>query len=489
MKKIKAGLVLLFLLASSLTLFVFAPAAEKPQDEIASGYDSIRPDDVYGICKTLSLPEYAGRHTGHEGYTAAAEWAAARFKEWGLKPLSQMEGYLQAYPSPYVIVDKSEMTLFAAGDEGSEEMGLDPGTDFLPLLYSDSGDNTADLVFAGWGISAPELVYDDYHGIDVEGKFILCFRGTPDREDDRFQIYDQHRQRMKTAKEKGALGLFYIYPEPLANPNGDWIEGFTPAIISEKTADRILEERKTTSEELKADLLKYKRPLSFPLRSRIRFRVESRHFPEGTGYNVAGYVEGTDQRLKKECLVIGGHFDHCGQHMGFLYPGANDNASGSAVVMEMAEAFSVLEKKPKRSVIFVLFGGEEMGLQGSTYFAEHVPDAFTKVDAMFNFDMVGEGDGAGCGISEEPAGLKAALEAADETLKILRRSSYIRGVGVRSSDYAAFFAEGVPCISFYSNGPHLSYHQPGDTIYRINPDIMADIARLAFLTACAWADR
>jgi len=108
---------------------------------------------------------------------------------------------------------------------------------------------------------------------------------------------------------------------------------------------------------------------------------------------------------------------------------------------------------------------------------------------MFNFDMVGEGDGAGCGISEEPAGLKAALEAADETLKILRRSSYIRGVGVRSSDYAAFFAEGVPCISFYSNGPHLSYHQPGDTIYRINPDIMADIARLAFLTACAWADR
>jgi Zn-dependent M28 family amino/carboxypeptidase len=157
--------------------------------------------------------------------------------------------------------------------------------------------------------------------------------------------------------------------------------------------------------------------------------------------------------------------------------------------MEIAQAFSALEKKPKRSVVFVLFGGEEMGLQGSTYFVEHVPEVFTNVDAMFNFDMVGAGDGAGCGISEKPAGLKIALEEANERVKILRRSRYLRRVGVRGSDYAAFFAAGIPCISFSSNGPHLSYHQPGDTIYRINPDIMADIARLAFLTAYAWAER
>jgi Zn-dependent M28 family amino/carboxypeptidase len=221
----------------------------------------------------------------------------------------------------------------------------------------------------------------------------------------------------------------------------------------------------------------------------MKFTVESRHFPEGTGYNVVGYVKGSDPDLSKECLVIGGHFDHCGEHMGLLFPGANDNASGSAVVMEIGEAFSRLKKKPKRSVVFVLFGGEEMGLQGSTYFSNHIPSQFEKADSMFNFDMVGEGEGVGCGLSPEPKELKTALENADKHVNILRRTRLFRGVGVRGSDYAPFYQKGIPCISFASNGPHLHYHLSGDTIYRINPDIMADTAKLAFLAAFSWADR
>jgi len=130
-----------------------------------------------------------------------------------------------------------------------------------------------------------------------------------------------------------------------------------------------------------------------------------------------------------------------------------------------------------------------MGLQGSTYFANHVPTQFDKVDTMFNFDMVGEGDGVGYGISSKPEGLKKALEDSDKFVNILRRSRFFRGVGVRSSDYAPFFLKGAACISFASNGPHLAYHQTGDTIYRINPDILADTARLAFLTGFTWANR
>lgn len=461
--------------------------SEKADPNVSRGFDSINPHDVYDYCKTMTLPKYAGRLTGHDGYTAAAKWATTKFEQWELMPLNQKEGYLQLYPSPHTIINEAEMVLFSLQED--KETKLTPEKDFLPLLFSDSGDHSAEMVFAGWGICAPELDYDDYAGLDVQGKFVLCFRGTPDRTESGFQKHDHHRFRMNRAKEKGALGLFYIYPAPLANPNGDWIQGFTPAIISEGVADKILKEKGLKSKDLKKELLANKKPMSFPLKSRMKFLVRSTHFPDSPGYNVVGYVEGSDPRLKKECLVIGGHFDHCGEHMGMVFPGANDNASGSAVVMEIAEAFSKLNKKPKRSVVFVLFGGEEMGLQGSTYFADHLPSQFDRVDGMFNFDMVGEGDGARCAVAGKPDELKQALQDADTSLNILKGVSVVRSVGVRSSDYAPFFQKGASCVSFISNGPHLHYHLTGDTIYRINPDIMADIARLAFLSGYTWSNR
>jgi hypothetical protein len=482
MSRFKAIFCLLVVLFMAMIVF-----PEKADPNVSKGLDSIQPHDVYDYCKTMALPKYAGRLTGNEGYTEAAKWAASKFEQWGLQPINEKEGYLQAYPSPHTIIQEAEMILFLSQD--NEPHSLAPEKDFLPLLFSDSGDNTADMVFAGWGISAPELRYDDYAGLDVQGKFVLCFRGTPDRTEPGFQKHDHHRFRMNRAKEKGALGLLYIYPAPLANPNGDWIEGFTPAIISEAVADKILKEKGRNSQDLKKELLANKKPISFPLKSRMTFRVRSTHFPDSTGYNVVGYVEGSDPDLKKDCLVIGGHFDHCGEHMGLLFSGANDNASGSAVVMEMAEAFSKLDKKPKRSVVFVLFGGEEMGLQGSTYFADHLPGQFDNVDGMFNFDMVGEGDGARCAVAGKPDELKRALQDADTSLNILKGVSVVRSVGVRSSDYAPFFQKGAACVSFFSNGPHLYYHLTGDTIYRINPDIMADIARLAFLSGYTWANR
>lgn len=466
--------------------FVNIPAAQAPDKDLMRGLNSIQPEEAYNLVKTMALPRYAGRHTGHEGYTKAARWAAQIYKQWGLKPISKQEGYLQEYPSPYVIVDHAEMNLLTDKDQKREKLRAE--VDFLPMLASDSGENTAALVFAGWGIHAPDLGYDDYAGLDVQGKFVLCFRGTPDRQDDRYQKHDHHRHRMLTAKDQGALGIFYIYSNPLANPNMDWIEGFTPAIISEKVADNIFAEKKITSVDLRRDLTTYKKPLSFSLSAKMEYRVESRAFPEGVGYNVVGYVEGSDPKLRSECLVFGAHFDHCGFHMDLLFPGANDNASGSAVVMEIGEAFALIKKRPKRSVVFVLFGGEEMGLQGSSYFVENVPSQFSQVAGMFNFDMVGEGDGAGCSLSPEPEELKHVLDKADAHVGILRRTRFFRGVGVRGSDFAPFYQAGIPCISFSSNGPHLAYHLSGDTIYRVNPDIMADIAKLAFLAGFYWAN-
>jgi len=484
-----------FFLALVLFSASFSFSAEKQNADLQKALNSIQPFDAYTITKILSSEKFAGRLTGAAGYTAAAKWAAGKFKEWGLKPFSQEIGYLQPYPSPYVIVDKAEMTLYLEekAEEAKEptvkEIKLQAEKDFLPLLFSAGGDHKAEAVFAGWGISAPDLGYDDYAGLDVKGKFVVCFRGTPDPADKQYEPYDQHRFRMKTAKDKGALSIIYIYDEIASNPNGDWIEGFTPAEINTKIADLILKEKGLTSAELKKDLLTFKRPLSFPFQTKVSLKVEAKNFPNGVGYNIVGYVEGSDSKLKKECLVVGGHFDHNGFQMGLLFPGADDNASGSAAVMEIAEAFSKLGKKPKRSVVFALFGGEEKGLQGSDYFTEHLPPGFEKVNAMFNFDMVGEGNATGIGYSADFPELKATLEEANQQVKTLREAYPIRGVGVRGSDFAPFYQKGIPCVSFHSNGPHLYYHQTGDTIYRINPDILADISRLAFLGAWAQANK
>ncbi len=477
-------------------LLAASSIAQPPDKNLRDGLASISPAETYDIVKTLARPEYAGRLTGHPGYTAAAQWAAKKLAAWGLKPISGKDGYLQPYASPYTIIDKAEMTILLPDSPADpakapvyKEMKLVPEKDFLPLLYSDSGDRTAETVFAGWGISAPEIGYDDYAGLEVKGKFVLCYRGTPDENDKRYQSYDEHRTRMKTAKDKGALGIVYVYDEIASNPNGDFLEGFTPAMIGPKVMDAILKDVNSTSADLKKSLTTWKRPVSFPLRAKIHLAVASRHFPLAVGYNVVGYIEGSDPKLRHECVIIGGHFDHTGAHMGLLFPGADDNASGSATVMEAGKAMAALAHKPKRSIIIALFGGEELGLQGSTWFSEHVPGPFDKVAGMFNFDMTGEGDGLWGGVPAEPAEFKGALEEADKSVKVLRGLGVIRGVGVRGSDFAPFFLQGIPAASLGSNGPHLAYHQTGDTIYRINPDIMADAAKVAFLAAYIWADR
>src|SRR4030066_578123 len=189
----------LTILAFAILLATTAASAQTLDKNLTDGLKSISPLEAYDIVKTLASPEFAGRLTGHPGYTAAAEWAARKLESWGLTPISGKDRYLQPYPSPHTVIDKAEMSILlpegkpeAGKAPAFKEMKLTPEKDFLPLLFSDSGDRTAETVFAGWGISAPDLGYDDYAGLDVKGKFVICFRGTPDGADRRFENHDQH---------------------------------------------------------------------------------------------------------------------------------------------------------------------------------------------------------------------------------------------------------------------------------------------------------
>jgi len=481
------------LLAALAALALPVPAASRLEKAAVDASTAVSGPSAYEFCKILAAEPFAGRLSGSPGYEAAARWAAKKFEEWGLS--APAGGFLQPYPSPYTQVDKAEMTIAVAG----KEKKLQAGKEFMPLLFSDSGRVSGRAVFVGWGISAPELGYDDYAGADVRGRFVLCFRGTPGNDDRRFQHYDEHRVRMQAARDRGALGLIYIYPEVQANPNGDRLADFLPAEISEAVADMLLEPRGVKAADLKKDLLAYRVPITFPLDARVDLAVEARHFAAGTGANVVGYLPGSDPRLRDECVLLGAHLDGCGRHLGILFPGADDNASGSAVVMEVARAFAASGLRPRRALAFVLFGGEEMGLLGSRHFAAQVPAPFKKIAAMFNFDMEGEGDRAFATFGPEPSALRAAIELADSQApgagpaggreRMVAGSREIKEVGVRSSDFAPFFLQGIPCAAFYSNGPHLAYHQEGDTIFRINPDILGAISRLAFLSAWSMADR
>ncbi len=469
-----------------------APAQNGREPHVDPGLRAIDSAVVYETCRRLASPEFAGRLTGDVGYAAAARWMAGLMRGWGLQPIGDGGTYLQAFPMQYTSVERCAMSLLpppAAGRQ-PDEVKLEPGRDFLPLMFSDTGDRTGEAVFAGWGIGAPDLDYDDYRGLDVRDKFVLCFRGTPDPADPRYRTHDEHRTRMALARAKGALGVIYIYDDPIANPNGDWIPGFTPAVVSRKVADTILAPRGLGSESLRADLLKYKKPLSFPTSTRVRLAVRTRHVPQGSGFNIVGIVPGSDPALRNEYVLVGGHADHCGTIMELRFPGANDNASGTAAVLEIARALAGMPQKPKRAVVFALFGAEESGLKGSRYLAAHLPGGLGPPLAMLNFDMVGAGDGIGCGYTAGRPELQAALDQARAAAGgTLRANSAIRGLGVQGSDFAPFFERGIPCLSFSSNGPHLEYHRTGDTIYRINPDIMADAARAGLAAAFHLANR
>ncbi|MHC4766472.1 MAG: protease-associated domain-containing protein, partial [Planctomycetota bacterium] len=267
--------------------FPLPEAARELDPDVKRAFSTITPMDTYTICKWLADDRFAGRYPGTPEYTAMCEWVADRFAAWGIQPGGPEGSFLQPYPSPHTIVHSAEMTLFvpkqdagaperAPGDAAEtheeaamEEAALEACVDFIPHLYSDRGEATAGVVFAGWGISAPDLEYDDYADVDIAGKFVLCFRGTPDRNEDGFTEHDHHRKRMLTAKERGAVGLVYIYEEVSANPNGDLIEGFLPALVTEKTADRLLAASGVTSAELRRELQESKKPRSFETAGRI----------------------------------------------------------------------------------------------------------------------------------------------------------------------------------------------------------------------------
>ncbi len=472
----------LALLASALP-YQAAVSSAGSQD-LQAARQWISPGEIRDLVAALSSPQFGGRLTGSPPFRAMAEHLAGRFREWGVGPGAD-NGYLQSWPVVYTVLGKrSRLALVADGRASDYEIYRE----YMPALFTATARVEASAVFVGYGITASELGYDDYEGVDVRGRLALVIKGMPTQDVQRWSRYDDHAVRMKNARDHGAAGAIYIYL-PVAVPKGIWQKDFPVALVSRKVAEDFFAGIGQDYGSILRRIAETGKPHSFDTGRSFRIETESTHHPQAEGLNLVGWIEGADPALRNEAVVIGAHMDGLGDSPE-LFPGAYDNASGTATMMQVAKAFARSGQRAARSLCFVGFGGEEMGKLGSEYFARHPPGRLTRIVAMINLDMTGVGD----------AMRVAGGERYPELARHFIDAAHLLGQDLLSgeltippnSDYGPFMERGVPVIGVTSagggeRGGPMRPHTPRDTPDQINPAIAASIAQLVYLASVSIA--
>ena len=441
-----------------------------------------------------------GRRTGTAGANDAARYIAGEFARLGLRPATSgpatrrgsqvMARYLQSFP--YVAgVELGKGNQIAIGPTR-----LTLSEDWTPLGFSTNGNVSGSLVFVGFGIKAAELNYDDYVGVPVSGNIAVALPGTPDGDNphSRFFRYVDVQWKAIAARDAGAKALLVISGTPnfkeerlarLQYDNMAGNVGLPIAVISQQAlaklgADLSFEDLQRLASGKQQSTVK---PLSGPFT--VTTDVVRKEVP---AYNVIGVLEGSDPVAKKETIVIGAHYDHLGrggsgslaQRAGEIHHGADDNASGTAGMLELARLFTSQRPRPKRTIVFVGFGGEEEGLLGSNYYVNHPFTPLTNTVAMINMDMIGRMKDrklviGGVGTAKEWRDI-IAKGTADSSRSF---SLTLNEDGYGPSDHSSFYGKQVPVLFFWT-GTHIDYHKPSDTWDKIN---YADQARVLDLVA------
>jgi hypothetical protein len=409
----------LFAAAAALAVTGLALAAGAPKPPplpapVMAAGRAIDPSKLEAHVRFLADDKLEGRGTGTRGYDMAAQYVAEQMQALGLEP-GGVGGYLQ--PVPFLRADLQRAACAFELRRGDESVPLEVGRDVLltPDYLRTKWTTEASLVFAGYGVSAPEMGYDDYAGLDVRGKVLVTFRGAPPRfPNNERAYYSNGIVKDQLAAAHGAIGVLQISkPDDEARapwernmrqsklPGFRWVDdggapSNTQAVIelagslSHATEERVFEGAPKTYAQAVVDA-DSSRVQSCPLAWSIKALRVTEHAP-ATSPNVVGVLRGSDAKLRNECVVISAHLDHLGisepVRGDSVNNGAYDNASGTAMMLEVARAFASLKVRPKRSLVFLNVTGEEKGLQGSDYFARHdAPDSMDVV-ADVNLDMV-----------------------------------------------------------------------------------------------------
>ncbi len=466
----KKSITLLFLLVTSMIMY-----AQKGE---------ITARELQDYVSYLASDSLKGRKPGTPEINAAATYILDHFKAAGLKPMGENGFQWFDIVTDVKLGDKNGLSF--DGFEASIRK------DFIPLSFSSSATVNAPVIFAGYGfdIDIDSLKWSDYKGIDVKGKWVMVFRADPeiDNSDSKFIPFSDVRSKVLGAKDKGAAGVLLVTTKsvekedklmPLVAENNEVTAGIPIVSITRELANKILAKTGISVDSLDRAIIASKAPNSFSTGITLIGTTEVIQKREKTA-NVIAVLEGSDPMLKEEYMVIGGHYDHLGfggagsgsrmPDTNAVHNGADDNASGTAMVMALANRLALEKGKTKRSIIFVAFSSEEIGLLGSKYFVDHPPVELKKIKTMFNFDMVGRFEKDKNSISLSGTG--TSIEA-DSLLKPLESSLPFAVVhspdGYGPSDHAAFYSSNIP-VFYFNTGVHTDYHTPFDDTEKLDFD-------------------
>ncbi len=507
MKKLTQVLCTIFVLAWALVQIAFAQA-NIPQE----GLDAIKTDELLSHVTYLASDELRGRDTPSEGLDTSAAFIADYFKQCGLAEVPEANGYYQYFPLLRTRLSGEQRMMLKIKGEPVE---YKVKNDFVPLHLTANREVNAPVVFVGYGITANEYDYDDYANVDVKGKIVLAFTHEP-QERDTTSVFDgasmtDHSKlvnKVLNAIDHGAVGFIYVtdplhrfrrppnmWPSLMRNAPADAI----PLTLGEKEENKIVVVRigrdlahdlmstsGKTMKEIHQKIDESLTPQSFELPGIDASILTHLDGDKTMTQNVLGFWEGADPELKNEIVVVGGHYDHLGATSDtVIYNGADDNASGTAGVMGVAKAFTSCDTRPKRSILFMAFAGEEKGLFGSRYYASTEPLFPTEnTVAMINLDMISRNDTSAVEVygSKRSPDLASIFLEVNEIIDLKYDFKDDRRMS-GGSDHMSFHRKKVPYL-FFITGLHKDYHKPTDTVDKILPEKMAKITKATF--GCAW---
>jgi hypothetical protein len=458
---------------------------------------NITHDELLDITSRLTDDDFAGRGTGTGNDTLAAAYIKREFRKANLEPFTG-DG-LQRFSVNVSAEAGKANRLVINGNV------LVPGADFVPLALTGNSALKADVAFCGYGFMAANdsMQWNDYQGIDLKGKWVLLLRGYPESNASAsaYSTLSSDRMKVMSARENGAAGVLLVSGEEwdsadnLDKPSRSESSAGIPVMhIKRGVADTILKTSGKSLKELEKTANSNLRPDSFMTASTADGEAEVVAKDAGTA-NVVMVLEGA--KMKDEYVIVGAHFDHLGmggpgsssriQDTVAIHSGADDNASGVALMIEMAEKLASDKGKHARSILFVAFTGEEMGFLGSKYFVENMGIKPAAVNLMVNLDMVGrmkEGNGVQVGGVGTAAGLRDTVLSFNDTT-LLSLSFTDEGYG--PSDHSSFYGKNIPVL-FITTGPHLDYHTPFDTFDKLNYAGMVRIGNLMYEIVTAAAN-
>ena len=491
---------------------------------------AIRPENIETHVRFLSHDLLEGRGTGQRGGDIAAEYIATQFALYGLKPAGDKGTYMQKVPM-VGIAPQPETTFSLVGRDGS-------ATDLRPLdeyvaydqTQQPQSDVDSDIVFVGYGIEAPGYDWDDYKGVDVKGKVLLMLVNEPPSDDPKFfkgkalTYYGRWTYKYEEAARKGAVGVILIhqtdmasYPWEVVRNSNSGEKSFlkldgTPklAVASWIQFDVAQKVATAGSKDLGKLMLDARqrdfRPVAMQVKLKAHMVSKIRPFDSN---NVIAMLPGSDRKLRNEAVIYTAHYDHLGIRPDMpgdnIYNGANDNATGCGILLELAHVFSQAAQRPRRSILFASVTAEEQGLLGSEYLGQHLPIPAGKISLDLNYDDVpplGAPEEVEVAGSERTTFYPTVQALAKEFRLMIRPEKRPEAGHYYRSDHFSLAHVGIPAFSINEGVKYRGhdaawgmrqadeftakhYHQPSDE-YHPDMDFTGDAVMARFGFALGW---